>query len=74
LLFSLKIAWAIALLSIDSAQWSIGIKNPTTQTPRRIEPLKQLTHYLSFLENGYFIASPHPAKRRSPLAAITAAD
>ncbi|MEG4988667.1 hypothetical protein QUB08_23340 [Microcoleus sp. BR0-C5] len=43
MLFSLKIAWAIALLSIDSPQWSIGIKNPTTQTPRRIEPLQQLT-------------------------------
>ncbi|MEG5004730.1 hypothetical protein [Microcoleus sp. B5-D4] len=47
MLFSLKIAWAIALLSIDSPQCSIGIKNPTRQTPRRIEPLQQLTALVS---------------------------
>ncbi|MEG4326778.1 hypothetical protein [Microcoleus sp. herbarium5] len=41
--FSLKIAWAIALLSIGLADRSIGIQNQTTQTPRRIEPLQQLT-------------------------------
>ncbi|MBD1883233.1 hypothetical protein H6F84_04595 [Microcoleus sp. FACHB-84] len=48
MLFSLKIAWAIALLSINSPQWSIGVKNPTTQTPRGIEPLQQLTALVSF--------------------------
>ncbi|MEG4629366.1 hypothetical protein QUB56_06880 [Microcoleus sp. AR_TQ3_B6] len=56
MLFSLKIAWAIALLSIDSAQWSIGIKNPTTQTPRRIEPLQQLTGVLNYRLPNYLSA------------------
>ncbi|MEG4956011.1 hypothetical protein QUB07_21970 [Microcoleus sp. F8-C5] len=44
---SLKIAWAIALLSIDSPQWSIGIKNPTTQILTVIQPLQTLTAILS---------------------------
>ncbi|WP_445247226.1 hypothetical protein [Microcoleus sp. OTE_8_concoct_300] len=46
-MINLKIAWAIALLSIGSADRSIGIKNPTTQTPQRIEPLQQLTALVS---------------------------
>ncbi|MEG4392554.1 hypothetical protein QUB30_08870 [Microcoleus sp. BROC3] len=52
MLFSLKIAWAIAVLSIDRSDRSIDIKNPTTQIPRRIQPLQQLTALVSLDKFG----------------------